>query len=101
MQTNGICERFHRTMQDEFSSVAFRKRLYSSLEQLRTDLDGWLEGYNQQRPHSGKYCFGKTPLQTFLDSRHLAHEKELDRLAVVTSPDAFSPRAGRAAATVS
>jgi hypothetical protein len=48
-----------------------------------------------------KYGFGKTPTQTFLDSRHLAHEKELDRLAGVTSPDAFSPRAARAAATVS
>ncbi|MGI8959236.1 MAG: integrase core domain-containing protein [Bryobacteraceae bacterium] len=78
-------------------SVAFRKKLYSSLEQLQTDLDLWLEEYNQQRPHSGKYCFGKTPMQTFLDSRHLAHEKELDRFAVVTSPDHLSPRAARAA----
>ena len=33
-QTNGICERFDRTMQDEFYRVAFRKKLYSSLEQL-------------------------------------------------------------------
>jgi transposase InsO family protein len=96
-QTNGICERFHRTMQDEFYSVAFRKKLYSSLEQLQTDLDGWLQEYNQQRPHSGKYCFGKTPMQTFLDSRHLAQEKELDRFMVVTSPDQLSPRAARAA----
>src|SRR5947209_6280291 len=58
-QTNGICERFHKTMQDEFYSVAFRKKLYSSLEQLQTDLDLWLEEYNQNRPHSGKYCFEK------------------------------------------
>src|SRR6201993_2505397 len=100
-QTNGICERFHKTIQDEFYSVAFRKKLYSSLDQLQTNLDRWLEEYNEHRPHSGKYCFGKTPMQTFLDSRHLAHEKELDRLAVVTLPDAFSPRAARAAATVS
>jgi transposase InsO family protein len=100
-QTNGICERFHRTMQDEFYSIAFRKKLYSSLDQLQADLDIWLEEYNQQRPHSGKYCFGKTPVQTFMDSRHLAHEKQLDRLPVVTSPDAVSPRAARAAVTVS
>jgi transposase InsO family protein len=100
-QTNGICERFHKTVQDEFYSIAFRKRLYSSLEQLQADLDSWLEEYNEQRPHSGKYCFGKTPMQTFLDSRHLAHEKELDRLTVVTLPDAISPRPVRAAATVS
>ena len=95
-QTNGICERFHRTMQDEFYSIAFRKKLYVSLDQLQADLDLWLEEYNRNRPHSGKYCFGKTPMQTFLDSRHLAHEKQLDRFPVVTSPDQFSPRAARA-----
>ena len=99
-QTNGICERFHRTMQDEFYSLAFRKKLYTSLDQLQGDLDLWLEEYNQNRPHSGKYCFGKTPMQTFLDSRHMAHEKQLDRFSVVTSSDQFSPRAARAVATV-
>src|SRR6201996_6575805 len=94
-QTNGICERFHRTMQDEFYSVAFRKKLYSSLEQLQNDLDAWLEEYNQRRPHSGKYCFGKTPVQTFLDSRQLAHDKQLDRFPILSSPDSHS-RAERA-----
>jgi transposase InsO family protein len=95
-QTNGICERLHKTMQDEFYSVAFRKKLYSSLEQLQLDLDLWLEEYNQSRPHSGKYCFGKTPWQTFLDSKQLAHDKQLDRFPVETSPDHLSPRAARA-----
>jgi transposase InsO family protein len=94
-QTNGICERLHKTMQDEFYSVAFRKKLYSSLEQLQLDLDLWLEEYNQSRPHSGKYCFGKTPWQTFLDSKQLAHDKQLDRFPVETSPDHLSPRAAR------
>src|ERR1700747_2000226 len=91
-QTNGICERFHRTIQDEFYSLVFPKKLYTSLDQLQADLDLWLEEYNQNRSHSGKYCFGKTPMQTFLDSRHMAHEKQLDRFAVVTSSDQFSPR---------
>ena len=100
-QTNGICERFHRTIQDEFYSIAFRKKLYSSLEQLQADLDHWLEEYNRERPHSGKYCFGKTPMQTFTDSRHLAHEKQRDCLQVVTSPDQLAPRAARPAAPVS
>ena len=95
-QTNGICERFHRTMQEEFYSIAFRKRLYSSLEDLQADVDTWLQQYNEQRPHSGKYCFGKTPLQTFLDAKHLSHEKELDRFPVQTSPDGLSPRVARA-----
>ena len=99
-QTNGICERFHRTMQDEFYSVAFRKKLYTSLDQLQVDLDLWLAEYNQNRPHSGKYCFGKTPMQTFLDSRHMAHEKQLDRFPVLTSSDHVSPRAARAVPTV-
>jgi len=77
-QTNGICERFHRTVQNEFYAQAFRRKLYTSIEQLQQDLDSWLEQYNYHRTHSGKYCFGKTPMQTFLDSKHLAYEKRLD-----------------------
>jgi transposase InsO family protein len=87
-QTNGICERFHRTMQEEFYSVAFRKTLYRDLDQLQADVDGWIAEYNQSRPHSGKYCFGKTPMQTFSDSKHLADEKMLD--TVFSSKEGFS-----------
>lgn len=77
-QTNGICERFHRTIQDEFYAIAFRKKIYNSLDELQKDLDGWLHSYNNERTHSGKHCFGKTPMQTLLDSKHLADEKMLD-----------------------
>jgi transposase InsO family protein len=80
-QTNGICERFHRTIQDEFYAIAFRKKIFRSLEELQTDLDDWLEWYNKERTHSGKYCYGKTPFQTFLDSLDLAKQKQLDKLA--------------------
>ena len=31
-QTNGICERFHKTLKEEFYSVMFRKKLYNTLE---------------------------------------------------------------------
>ncbi len=79
-QSNGICERLHRTIQDEFYAVAFRKKLYESLEQLQHDLDEWMEYYNHERPHSGRYCFGKTPMETFADSKYLAEEKNLDRV---------------------
>lgn len=79
-QTNGICERFHRTMLNEFYMIAFRKKLYHTLEELQHDADEWVWEYNSQRTHSGKYCFGKTPLQTFLESKHLADEKDLNRL---------------------
>lgn len=78
-QTNGICERFHKTMQDECYSLLFRKKLYQSLEELQTDVDQWLRKYNEERPHSGRYCYGKTPWQTFLDSKRLALEKDLSR----------------------
>ena len=79
-QTNGICERFHRTIQEEFYAVAFRKKIYSSLDELQVDLDHWIEQYNTERPHSGRYCFGKTPMQTFMDSKPLAKEKMLAEL---------------------
>lgn len=74
-QTNGICERFHRTVLNEFYQVAFRKKIYISLEELQRDLDQWLEEYNTTRPHSGKWCDGRTPMQTFLESSHIAKEK--------------------------
>jgi len=76
-QSNGICEWFHRTILNEFYRVAFRKKLYNSLEELQVDLDVWLAQYNNDRPHSGKYCFGKTPMQTFKDSIPLVKEKML------------------------
>lgn len=79
-QTNGICERFHRTMQDEFYAIAFRKKVYTTLEELQEDLDLWLEHYNKERPHTGKYCFGRTPYQTLLETIPLAQEKMLDTL---------------------
>lgn len=74
-QTNGICERFHKTMKQEFFEVAMRKKIYSAIEELQKDLDAWLYYYNHERPHSGKYCYGKTSIQTFLDSKKLAIEK--------------------------
>ena len=79
-QTNGICERFHRTMQDEFYAVAFRKKIYNSIDELQADVDLWLDYYNKERPHSGKYCLGRTPWQTWNDSLHLTKNKMLDTL---------------------
>ena len=79
-QTNGICERFHQTIQNEFYASAFRRKLYHSLEQLQEDVDAWMVEYNNERTHSGKYCYGKTPMQTFIESIKLAHDRELDRI---------------------
>jgi hypothetical protein len=79
-QTNGICERFNRTVQNEFYAIAFRKKIYQSVERLQADLDAWMDNYNRNRTHSGKYCFGKTPVATFLDSIKLAKEKYVEQL---------------------
>ena len=71
--------RFHRTILEEFYQIAFRKKIYSSVEQLQQDVDDWIDSYNCTRPHSGRYCYGKTPMQTFLDSKQIVQQKMLDR----------------------
>ena len=76
-QTNGICERFHKTVLDEFYRIAFRKRSYATIEQLQVDLDAWMVEYNQARSHQGRWCYGKTPMQTFLDTLPIAKEKSI------------------------
>jgi transposase InsO family protein len=79
-QTNGICERFHKTILTEFYQVAFRKKLYRTLEELQCDLDDWIRHYNCERTHQGKNSQGRTPMQTFLDGKKLAEEKILNSL---------------------
>jgi transposase InsO family protein len=74
-QTNGICERFHKTLLDEFYRIAFRKKLYRTLPELQADLDAWILEYNEQRTHQGRWCYGKTPMATFLDTLPVAKEK--------------------------
>ena len=74
-QTNGICERFHKTVQDEFYSIAFRRKIYLTLEELQKDLDTWMERYNTQRTHQGKRCLGRTPMDMYTDNMLLAKRK--------------------------
>jgi transposase InsO family protein len=76
-QTNGIVERFHKTLLDEFYRIAFRKKVYDTIGKLQADLDLWIDEYNQARTHQGRYCFGKTPMQTFLDATPLARDKQI------------------------
>lgn len=79
-QTNGICERFHKTILNEFYQVAFRKKFYSSLEELQKDLDEWLHYYNNERTHQGKMCCGRTPMLTLLDGKQIWAEKNLAQI---------------------
>ena len=84
-QTNGICERFHKTVLQEFYQIAFRKKIYQTIEELQADLDEWMARYNEERPHSGRYCYGKTPMQTWQESTHLAKNKMLNRTVQTVS----------------
>jgi len=74
-QTNGICERFHKTILQEFYQVAFRRKIYRTIEELQTDLDDWLAYYNMQRTHQGKMCCGRTPMQTLIDGKEAWNSK--------------------------
>lgn len=74
-QTNGICERFHKTVLQEFYQITFRKKIYTELEELQKDLDEWLKYYNNERTHQGKMCCGRTPVETLEDGKSLWEEK--------------------------
>lgn len=74
-QTNGICERFHKTVIDDFYSSAFRKKVYETVEQLQEDLDKYLYKFNYERPHQGKRCEGKTPWETFKEAKEIVAKK--------------------------
>jgi transposase InsO family protein len=77
-QTNGICERFHQTVLNEFYRVTFRKKIYSDIETLQIDLDEYMVKYNTDRTHQGKRCKGKTPMETFIEGKKLFSEKNLE-----------------------
>jgi len=79
-QTNGICERFHKTILQEFYQVTFRKKLYDTMDELQKDLDDWIDYYNNERTHQGKMCCGRTPMETLLDGKRIWLEKNLGQI---------------------
>jgi len=78
-QTNGICERFHKTILQEFYQITFRRKLYLTLEELQHDLDEWIDYYNHRRTHQGKMCCGRTPMQTMIEGKEAWQEKVNNR----------------------
>jgi len=76
-QSNGICERFHQTVLNEFYRITFRKKIYSDIETLQIDLDEYMLEYNTERTHQGKRCKGRTPMETFIDGKKLFNEKNI------------------------
>lgn len=88
-QTNGFVERFHRTIKEEFYDITFRKKIYTTVEELQIDLDQWMSTYNNLRPHSGRYCYGKTPMQTFMDSKHIAIDKNIGNMLRISDSSTY------------
>lgn len=74
-QTNGICERFHKTILQEFYQVTFRKNIYTDIDSLQKELDKWIDYYNNERTHQGKMCCGRTPMATLIDGKQIWKEK--------------------------
>ncbi len=71
LQTNGSTERLNQIVQNEFYKVAFRKKVYTSIEETQTDLDEFMNDYNNDRTNQGKHFQGRTPMQTFQDGKIL------------------------------
>jgi len=72
-------------MLNGFYRIAFQ--LYGSIEELQAGLDRWLEAFNRNRPHQGRWCFGKTVMQTFLDAKSIAKIKsKLLQLSQISQP---------------
>jgi hypothetical protein len=80
-------------MLDEFYRVAFPKEDLRSITELQAELDRWIQTHREERPHQGRWCFGKKPKQTFLDAKPPAKKKMIADLARSTrgsdpAPDA-------------
>ena len=82
LNTNDICERFHGTILNELYQIMFRRKIYTSIEELQKDLDNWLEHYNNQQIHQGKMCCGRTSMETLLDGKKIWQEK-VDKLNLI------------------
>ena len=70
-QINGSTERLNQIIQNEFYKVAFRRKIYKSIDEIQIELDIFMDNYNYERTNQGKHCQGRTPMQTFEDGRAL------------------------------
>lgn len=66
-QSNGIVERFHRTLLDEHFRVEGRRTWFETIEEMQTVLDDYLVAYNTRRPHQGRGMNGRTPAKAFIE----------------------------------
>ena len=68
-KSNGIVERFNRTLLEEFDQIVMLKKVYTSLDELQDDLDQFITYYNFKRTNQGYRLKGKIPYQKFLDGK--------------------------------
>ena len=74
-QTNGICRALPQDRAQRVLPCRLPQKDLRLIAELQADLDVWVTSYNEARPHQGRWCFGKTPMQTFLDAVPIAKEK--------------------------
>jgi transposase InsO family protein len=77
-QSNGICERLHRTLLDEHFRVEGRKTWFDTIAEMQAVLDAYLVVYNTKRPHQGRGMNGRTPAKTFVQGIRKHARKEVD-----------------------
>ncbi|MDD5014494.1 MAG: integrase core domain-containing protein [Atribacterota bacterium] len=68
-QSNGMIERFNRTLLEEFYQIVMIKKVYSLLSELQDDLDQFITCYNFKRTNQVYRLKGKIPYQKFLDGK--------------------------------
>src|SRR5690606_40929469 len=65
----------YKTILQEFYQVAFRRKIYQSIDELQHDLDDWMAYYNSVWTHQGKMCCGRTSMQTLIDAKEIWDDK--------------------------
>jgi transposase InsO family protein len=88
-QTNGICERFHKTALNEFYRVAFRKKVYRSIDELQADLDAWIKEYNEARPHQDE---GIEQIEAYGRDNEQVHGADVRRVVTEEGPPSLGRR---------
>jgi len=72
---NAYCERFQRTILEEFYEITFRKKFYRSLQNLQQDLNKYLVYYNFNRPHFGLIKTGALPIDVLTAKNYVLQQR--------------------------
>jgi len=86
-QSNGIVERFHRTLLDEHFRVEGRKTWFETIEEMQAVLDQYLVVYNTKRPHQGRGMNGRTPVTAFIDGMPKSKPTKEEKAKPKIQPD--------------